>query len=104
MVPRRIRFKLALLLALMLPMQGFSAADLCAPSHAGAAAIEHHCDPATSIAQHHGCGSCCAVAMAATPLRWAAPRMPSPEVSSATLLPAPTVIPDRLDRPPRLPS
>jgi hypothetical protein len=104
MASRRNRFKLALLLALMLPLQGFGAADRCASTHAASAAIGHHCDAISNAAQHHGCGSCCAVGMAATPLRWAAPRLPSPEVSSVTLLPPPTVIPDRLDRPPRLPS
>jgi hypothetical protein len=92
MIPRRARFKLAILLVLMLPVQSLSAMSVCG---------SHHCDPVSVTPLHHSCGTCCAVGIAAAPLRWAAPRLPMPEVSSVTLLPAPNAILDRLDRPPR---
>jgi hypothetical protein len=102
MIPRRSRFKVALLLALLLPLQGLSAAALCGPSNAASAAIDHHCAHVPGIAQHHGCGTCCAIGVAAAPLRWIAPRSSNPEVSSVTPLPPPKGQYDRLDRPPRL--
>jgi hypothetical protein len=105
MIPRRTRFKLAILLALMLPLQGLSAASACGAVSAASAQIDHHCTPVSGTVPgsllHHGCGTCCAVGVAAAPLHWATPRLPSPEVSSATLLPPPDIILDRLDRPPR---
>jgi hypothetical protein len=107
MIARHARFRIALLLALVLPLQGLSAASACGSTHlaqsaaAAQSAAGHHCAPLPGIAQHHGCGSCCAVAVAVAPLRWVAPLLPRSEVSSITLLPPPAVILDRLDRPPR---
>jgi hypothetical protein len=101
MIPRRTRFKLAILLALMLPLQGLSAASACGATSAASAPLGHHCAPAAGTIPHHGCGACCAVGVAAAPLNWAAPSLPSPEGSSVNLLPPPDIILDRLDRPPR---
>ncbi|HEY2676270.1 MAG TPA: hypothetical protein VGI65_04825 [Steroidobacteraceae bacterium] len=105
MIPRRTRFKLAILLALMLPLQGLSAASACASISASTAPTRHHCAPLAGTVSgsllHHGCGTCCAVGVAAAPLNWAAPSLPSPEVCSVDLLPPPDIILDRLDRPPR---
>ena len=101
----------ALLVALLLPLQGFAAAARCdlitgqaeAPAVAGPAAHEHcvqHEHVPTS--QHHGCCTVCwLTAVAATTLDWTVPRTAAPQL----FLPAPraplTMSLERLDRPPR---
>jgi hypothetical protein len=97
---------LALLLALMLPLQGFASAWSCSAQESGSAAEHHHCaddlgKTPTSGEQHHHCGTCCAAAIALMPFRWT----PPPAVRSAASLPfngsPPKIALDRLDRPPR---
>jgi hypothetical protein len=104
---------LALLWALMLPLQGFAAAEHCEGSsgqHAKAslahspATAHEHCPPHERAPHrdHHGCCSdCCLTAVAASTLAWTPARLIAP----ALFLPAPraplTLSLDRLDRPPR---
>jgi hypothetical protein len=108
--------QLALLLALIMPLQGFASAWNCgsgdaasatAPAAALAAApaaAQQHCPQETSGAQqHHHCGtSCCAAAIAVSPKLWIAPRPANPIGLLQLRLPPPAIILDRLDRPPRL--
>ncbi|HZE42758.1 MAG TPA: hypothetical protein VE058_03175 [Steroidobacteraceae bacterium] len=102
--------KLALLLALIMPLQGFASAWGCGSfdtAPAAEATAAQHCahDTAhdTGVAQqHHHCGTCChAAAIAVMPLFRVPPR---PAIPGA-LLPVrspPAIVLDRLDRPPRL--
>jgi hypothetical protein len=101
----------ALLLALLLPLQGFALAAHCeqAPvsgqAAAPGAAHEHctHLEHAPSPRHHHhgGCADCCQTAVATAALDWSVPAAVAPEL----FLPAPraplTISLDRLDRPPR---
>jgi hypothetical protein len=97
--------KLALLLALIMPLQGFASAWSCgsfdaAPATRATAA--QHCAHDTGVAQqHHHCGTCCcAAAIAVMPLFRVQPR----SANLGALLPAhspPAIVLDRLDRPPR---
>jgi hypothetical protein len=111
----------ALLLALMLPLQSFAAASSCehaqtgqstapggttalgAATAQGAAAHEHcaHHPAHASTWQSHGCcAACCMAAVVAATLDWTPPRA----VALEHYLPAPRapllISPDRLDRPP----
>jgi hypothetical protein len=105
----------ALLLALMLPLQSFAAASSCEHAQTGqstalggataqGAAAHEHCahHPAhASTWQSHGCcAACCMAAVVAATLDWTPPRA----VASEHYLPAPRapllISPDRLDRPP----
>lgn len=96
---------LVLLLALLLPVQGFAGAWGCRAQGAATAAPHHHCSDDSGKAQtgeqRHHCGTCCAAAIALMPFRWTPPR----PVSSEHFLPLhgapPKVALDRLDRPPR---
>ena len=106
---RTLRFGFAMLLALMLPLQGYAAMPGCARhDHANsgamgmtASAMGHpHCEHATPGNGHCDNG-CCGVAIAATSVRWIAPLLAVPEISHVVLWFPPTVAPDRLDRPPR---
>lgn len=94
--------KLALLLALIMPLQGFASAWGCAFDTAPATAPQHCAHDAGVAQQHHHCGMCCcAAAIAAVPLFWIPPRPANP----GALLPVrspPAILLDRLDRPPRL--
>jgi hypothetical protein len=95
--------KLTLLLALIMPLQGLAAAWGCVSLDAASAAAQTHCAHETGTAQeHHNCGmGCCAAAIALIPLPWAAPRTAGPDILlPLRWLPA-SVVPDRLDRPPR---
>jgi hypothetical protein len=104
---RRDRWPLAaLLLALLLPLQGFAAAAHC--EHAAivshSMAAHQHCPDHPEHApapRHHGCGDCCTVAAPCASFDWHMPRALAAEAS----LPAPrtplTIALDRLDRPPR---
>jgi hypothetical protein len=98
--------ELALLLVVMLPLQGFAAAFGC-EAHDGAAAAAtsataQHCPHASSALQHHACGTCCCAAMVVTPLQWIPPRSISPQVRVPLSFSPPKIVLDRLDRPPRV--
>jgi hypothetical protein len=100
----------ALLLALLLPLQGFAAISGCAPlsaaHHAGhqTTATHEHCpehprqDPAV---QHHDCCDCCIAAVGQSALDWKAPRSETPQLSLPPLRDPLMISLDRLDRPPR---
>jgi len=98
---RTSTLELALLLVLMLPLQGFATAASCAAFDTAAAA-EHHCPHGTAV-QHHSCGTCCFAAIAVTSLQWTPPRSRRPVASFPLLFSPPKLALDRLDRPP-LPS
>jgi hypothetical protein len=94
--------KLALLLALLMPLQGVAAAWGCVSFDAASSAAPAHCPHETGAAQHHDCGMCCCAAtVALMPLPWAAPRTASPGVLPPLRWQPASVVPDRLDRPPR---
>jgi hypothetical protein len=105
---RTLRVEFALLLALMLPLQGFTAMPSCteglaAPSLEPQHSAHMHCVRGATATHHHGCGNCCcAAAIAVIPGRWIAPLLGTPEISVAVLGFPPAVTLDRLDRPPRL--
>jgi hypothetical protein len=94
--------KLALLLALIMPLQGFASAWSCGSFDAAPAAAAQHCAHEDGAAQqHHHCGTCCAAAIAVMPLLWVPPR-PENAGSPLPLRSSPPAIAlDRLDRPPR---
>jgi hypothetical protein len=96
---------LVLLLALILPLQGFAAAWSCSAHATGESGAHHHCPNDSGKLQggeqHHHCGMCCAAAIALVPFSWTAPRSVSPEASLPPHSPPPKVALDRLDRPPR---
>jgi len=98
--------ELALLLVVMLPLQGFAAAFSCEPHNSAAAAAtaagDQHCPHASSAVQHHACGTCCCAAIVVTPLQWVPPRSISPQVRVPLLFSPPKIVLDRLDRPPRV--
>ncbi|MGO9948495.1 MAG: hypothetical protein ACLPWG_16775 [Steroidobacteraceae bacterium] len=96
---RTSTLELALLLALMLPLQGFATAASCAVFET-ASAPEHHCQHGTAV-QHHSCGTCCSAAIAVTSLQWTPPRSRRLPASFLLLLSPPKLALDRLDRPPR---
>lgn len=100
----------ALLLALLLPLQGFASIMVC-PQLPTAHNRAHQAEPAhlhcrehaqqESSARHHGCGDCCMAAVAQAAPDWIAPRGETTQLS-LPLLRAPLKISlDRLDRPPR---
>jgi hypothetical protein len=95
--------ELALLLALMLPLQGFAASWGCGSFEAATAATQQHCTQGSGAAQqHHNCGaSCCSAAIVLTPLCWVAPHSTRPQAAMPIAGSQPSVILDRLDRPPR---
>jgi hypothetical protein len=98
---------LLLLLALMLPLQGFAWVN-CGSADNGPVAAHAHCQdpssgkPATGLAQHHHCGSCCVAAVAAAPLRFTPPLCANSGIPLPAHRPLLKVALDRLDRPPRL--
>jgi hypothetical protein len=99
--------KLALLLALIMPLQGFASAWSCgsrdAPPAAAPPAAPQQCAHAGAAQQHNHCGTCCcAAAIAVSPKLWIAPRPVNPSALLPLRLSAPAIILDRLDRPPRL--
>jgi hypothetical protein len=95
--------KLALLLALIMPLQGFASAWNCGSFDAAPATSAQHCaHEAGAAQQQHHCGTCCcAAAIAVMPLLW----VPPPPVNAGAPLPLrsspPAITLDRLDRPPR---
>jgi hypothetical protein len=117
---RTLRFGFAMLLALMLPLQGYAAMPACAQhdqANSGVAGMtasptaHQHCERGTTAGDHHDGNShrgnghcdncCCGVAIAATSARWIAPLLSAPEISHVILWFPPAVTLDRLDRPPR---
>jgi hypothetical protein len=119
---RTLHVGFALLLTLMLPLQGYAAMPGCGqPDHTNSStdssaanslpallpalqhSMQHHCARGSTATHHHGCGNCCggaAIALMAT--GWIAPLVTAPGISVAVLGSPPTVTLDRLDRPPRL--
>jgi len=112
---RTSTLELALLLALMLPLQGFATAVRCAAFDTAAAAAastltaastgaptaaDPHCAHGTAV-QHHSCGTCCSAAIAATSYQWTPPRSRRAALSLPLLFSPPKLALDRLDRPPR---
>jgi hypothetical protein len=101
-----------LLLALILPLQGFAAAWNCGSPETGSSAAHQHCPPGSGAAHsgeahtgeaqmHHHCGTCCAAAIAALPFGWIAPPSITPPIALPQMGSPPKVALDRLDRPPR---
>jgi len=129
-INRTFRIGFALLLALMLPLQGYAAMPGCgrldgqdssaqgvaaslsaqmpmAPMPMDHAHMTHahmaqtHCARVPAAAHHH-CGSCCCVAaIALAPAHWMVPFLTAPEISIAVLGSPPAGTLDHLDRPPR---
>jgi hypothetical protein len=109
---RRVtNLRLALLLALLLPLQAFAALTNCAlgaahvqvhQTHSVPAAADSHCEHAPASNTHHDCGSCCSVVAASNPLNiWLAPPLSTPPLALTRIKSPPSVAIDRLDRPPR---
>src|ERR1700677_3740004 len=102
-LPRTLSLILALLLAAALPLRGYAAMAQCEGSpaagvHAGHAA---HCSDGAG-ASHPGSGSdCCSAAAASPPPRWTLPPAASSEIASPSISPPPSLVPHRLDQPPR---
>jgi len=115
MTPRRGNWPIAaLLLALMLPLQSFTAAFGCehaniagqatqSTQHVGTTPHEHcaqHPVHGSTVQSHGCCAACCMTAVVAATLDWTPPRA----VASEPSLPGPSapllIPPDRLDRPP----
>jgi hypothetical protein len=96
---RNPTLKLALLLALLLPLQSFAAASGCGAAGAITPSSQH-C-PHENAAQVHHCGTCCVAAITVMPALWLPPRLNNSEPSSLVLEHPPLVALDRLDRPPR---
>jgi len=96
-----LRAGFALLIALMLPLQGYASMPVCRESTLASSAPQTHCSGAPAV-HHHNCDNCCcSAAMVLAPADFIAPRLPAPDISDAALWPAPMVALDRLDRPPR---
>jgi hypothetical protein len=93
--------KLALLLALILPLQGFAVAWSCAAPET-VEMSQHHCGQADGASVHHHCGTCCAAAIAATATVWATPPATITRLSLPSFRSLPAIALDRLDRPPRI--
>jgi hypothetical protein len=112
---RTLRFGFAMLLALLLPLQGYAAMPACAQhdqANSGvadmiaSATAHHHCVQGSTAGNGHSGNShcnngCCGVAIAATSSQWIAPLPSAPGISHVILWFPPTVTLDRLDRPPR---
>jgi hypothetical protein len=99
---RTLRAGFALLVALMLPLQGYTAMPDCGHSVAASPTARAHCTGGPTSTHRQGCGTCCCTAaIALTAVDWIAPRRIAPEVSLALLWSPPTVTLDRLERPPR---
>jgi hypothetical protein len=114
---RTLHVGFALLLTLMLPLQGYAAMPSCgqldhrdssaekslaAPVPALQHSMQHHCARGSAAIHPHGCGNCCCgAAIALMAAHWIAPLMTAPGISGAVLGSPPAVTLDRLDRPPR---
>jgi hypothetical protein len=114
---RTLHVGFALLLILLLPLQGYAAMPSCgqldhtkssaenslaAPLPALQHTMQHHCTRGSTAMHHHGCGNCCCgAAIALLAAHWIAPLMAAPGIFAAVLGSPPAVTLDRLDRPPR---
>jgi hypothetical protein len=104
-----------LLLALILPLQGYAAmpacgqpdpanssADSATAAAATATASQAHCTRGPAATHHHSCGNCCCGnAIALTSVHRIAPLLTAPAIAMAVLGSPPEITLDRLDRPPR---
>jgi hypothetical protein len=96
-----------MLIALLLPLQGYAAMSTCServPSdiRAGASAVQRHCTGAKAATHSHHCThDCCSVAMALTAARFVAPRSSAAKMTCSAITLAPKGALERLDRPPR---
>jgi hypothetical protein len=100
-IPKALNLRLALLLALILPLQALAAISGCEQFSVGQLA-DTHCEHGAPAVQHH-CGTCCCIAaIGLAPQRWTAPRPESLSVSLPLFQFPPWVTLDRLDRPPRV--
>lgn len=95
--------RLALMLAMVLAVQGFAAPPVCAGSAAATSTMHVHCSSEHRQWHRHGCDNCCcAVAIALLPAHFHVPHeTPAPITVTVHRFPR-TVSIDRLDRPPRL--
>ena len=97
--------KLALWLALILPLQSFASVWSCQFLDAASPPAQHSCGQHQPLhadgLQHHHCGTCCAAAIAVTPLRFTPPRPLNLGAALPLRWPPPKIALDRLDRPPR---
>jgi hypothetical protein len=106
---RTLRIGFALLLALMLPLQGYAAMPACAQhdpssgaaSTTGSQPAQHHCEHGRTQSLHRCDNCCCGIGIALTPAQWTAPLPVADRVADAVLGTPPVVALDRLDRPPR---
>jgi hypothetical protein len=108
---RTLRLAFSLLMALMLPLQSAAAMASCegreaagreAAANAAAPMHAHHCRSKSAVTHHHDCGSgCCAAAVVSMHADWPRPPRAAGPGLAAVPAPPPTVLIDRLDRPPR---
>jgi hypothetical protein len=108
---RATSLKLALLLALLLPLQAFAAVSSCAQtglahaathSHQASPAADGRCEHASPSTLHHDCGTCCCVAVSCNSgASWPAPLLTHPQPALARPKTPLSATIDRLDRPPR---
>jgi hypothetical protein len=99
---RTRRLEFALLLVVLLPLQGLAAASSCGTVDAAAMTAQQHCAHGDGAIVHHHCSTCCSVAATAVaPLPWVAPRFANLKTFRPVLGSPPAGILDRLDRPPR---
>lgn len=104
---RKIRVGFAMLIALLLPLQGYGAMPKCSERvptgiRADASAVQHHCARAKTATHQHNCThDCCSVAMALTAARFIAPRSSASDITCSAIALAPEGALERLDRPPR---
>jgi hypothetical protein len=104
---RKTRVGFAMLIALLLPLQGYGALRPCSEPvptgiSAAAVAVQHPCTHAKTATHQHNCThDCCSVAMALTAARFIAPRRSVSDITCSALALAPEGALERLDRPPR---
>ncbi len=103
----KIRVGFAVLIALLLPLQGYGAMPTCSERvapviSAAASAMQHQCTHAKTATHQHNCThACCGVAMALTAARFVAPRPGAAKITCSAIALAPEGALERLDRPPR---
>jgi hypothetical protein len=104
----------ALLLAVLLPVRGFTFTTHCEPhgqggdAHASRQAesalqCPHHADD-KGASHTHGCGDCCGGAAVLNAPRFTMPRAAAALIVGRLARPHPALAIDRLDRPPRQPA
>ncbi|MGD0493519.1 MAG: hypothetical protein ABSC32_18445 [Steroidobacteraceae bacterium] len=102
-LPRTLSLILVLMLAAALPLRGYAAMAQCEGSlpagvHAGHAA---HCNDGTGPPHTGGCSDCCCAAAASSPPRWSLPQASASKIAVPSIWAPPSLVPHRLDRPPR---